>query len=329
MSNNKEIINEFTGRDYLDATGVIPFGMMNDYIFRIVFQENKYALKGLLCSLLDLDEDKIVGLRIVNEVKPGVSISDKEYRMDIVVELDDGTIIDLEMQKDNYNNWQYRSLSYLCREFDSLDHGENYCDVKPVYQVGFLDFTLFNDHPEFFGRYQLRNARDNHLFTDRFNLIVVSLNQIELATESDKACGIDKWALLFKSKTWEDLKMVASDDKYMTSAVETVFLTNEDKNAIKIAREREDYLRLQAYQNRKLKELDEKATKLEEEIANKEAVIANKDAVIANKEAVIANKEAVIANKEAVIADKEAVIADKDAEIEKLKSELDELRHKQ
>ncbi len=129
MNNKTEIINEFTGKDYLNATGAIPYGMMNDYIFRIVFQVNKFALKGLLCSLLDLDENRIVGLRIVNEVMPGVSISDKEYRLDIIVELDDGTTIDLEMQKDNYDNWQYRSLSYLCREFDSLDLGEEYSEV--------------------------------------------------------------------------------------------------------------------------------------------------------------------------------------------------------
>ncbi len=210
----------------------------------------------MLCSLLELGEDQIVGLRITNEVMPGVSISDKEYRLDIVVELVDGTTIDLEMQKDNYNNWQYRSLVYLCREYDSLDHGEDYSVVKPVYQVGFLDFTLFEDHPEFFAKYQLRNARDNHLYTDRFNLIVVSLNQIKLATKEDKAYGIDKWASLFKSRTWEELKMVASNDKYMTSAVETVFLTNEDKNAIKIAREREDFLRSQAYKEAKIKELE-------------------------------------------------------------------------
>ncbi len=51
---NMKIVDRFTGTDYLKATGKIPYGMMNDYIFRIVFQENKLALKGLLCSVLDL-----------------------------------------------------------------------------------------------------------------------------------------------------------------------------------------------------------------------------------------------------------------------------------
>ena len=92
--------------------------------------------------------------------------------------------------------------------------------------------------------------------------------------------------------------MVASDNKYMTSAVETVYLTNEYKNAIKIAREREDFIRLQAYKDAKLKELKESN----------------------------AMKEAEIASKEAEIASKEAEITDKDAEIARLKAELDNLK---
>ena len=48
-----------------------------------------------------------------------------------------------------------RSLSYLCREFDSLDHGDDYENVQPVYQIGFLGFNLFVDHPEFCSWYQM------------------------------------------------------------------------------------------------------------------------------------------------------------------------------
>ena len=70
---------------YLHATGPVTVGMTNDYMFRIVFQENKYALKGLISSVLHMDPDNIKSLDIKNTVKPGVSISDKEYRMDILV----------------------------------------------------------------------------------------------------------------------------------------------------------------------------------------------------------------------------------------------------
>ena len=49
------IVDKYSGLDYLNATGEVKFGLTNDYLFRIVFQENKLALKGLLCSILKLN----------------------------------------------------------------------------------------------------------------------------------------------------------------------------------------------------------------------------------------------------------------------------------
>lgn len=47
------------------------------------------------------------------------------------------------------------------------------------------------------------------LYSDKFTLSVVSMKHIDLATEEDKAYGIDYWAALFKTKTWEDLRIDA------------------------------------------------------------------------------------------------------------------------
>ncbi len=93
----------------------------------------------------------------------------------------------------------------------------------------------------------------NHLYTDRFNLIVVELNQEKLATKEDISYGITDWVRLFNSKTWEELKMVAQNNDYMTSTIESMYLSNVDKNVLKVAREREEFLRSQAYKDEKLK----------------------------------------------------------------------------
>ncbi len=36
--------------------------------------------------------------------------------------------------------------------------------------------------------------------------------QIKFATAEDKRYNIDKWAKLFKAKTWEEIKMLAKQD---------------------------------------------------------------------------------------------------------------------
>ena len=150
-------------KDFRSAKGRIPYNMTNDYMFRAVLQRNQEALRSLICALLRLNPEGIRSIKILNPVKLGEKIQDKDFQLDIRVMLNNNTYINLEMQVENYDNWPMRSLSYLCREFDDLQRGEDYANVRTVYQVGFLDFTLFEDHPEFFAAYQMRNAKDNHL----------------------------------------------------------------------------------------------------------------------------------------------------------------------
>ena len=267
MSNKQNNAESVHGISLSTATGPIPYGLTNDYMFRIVFQRNKYALKGLLCSLLGLKENEINKLEITNEVKIGEAISEKEFRMDILLIMNDNTSINIEMQVKDYDNWQYRSLIYLCREFDDLDHGVDYSNVQTAYQIGILDFTLFEEHPEFFATYQMRNKKDNHLYTDKFNLMVLELNQIERATTVDKENCLDTWAKLFKAKTWEELKMIANDNKYLESTAESMYLSNEDKTIRKICRERNDLLRSQQAKDKRIEDLEklnsQKSTEIE------------------------------------------------------------------
>ena len=51
--------------------------------------------------------------------------------------------------------WPERSISYAARSFDNLNAGNDYMDVMPVHSIGFLNFTLFVDAPEFYATYQL------------------------------------------------------------------------------------------------------------------------------------------------------------------------------
>ena len=100
---------------FMEATGVIQYNMTNDYMFRYILQKNKKVLKGLICSLLHLQPEQI----------------------------------NLEMQVENKHNWTDRSLAYLCRSFDQLYRGQEYEEALPVIHIGFLDYTLFPDAPEF------------------------------------------------------------------------------------------------------------------------------------------------------------------------------------
>ena len=118
---------------------------------------------------------------------------------------------------------------YLCRAFDQLYRGQKYEEALPIYHIGFLDFTLFPKHPEFYATYQLLNVKNYHLYSSKFTLSVVDLNQIELATQEDKNAGINYWARVFKAKTWEELKMLAKDNEYLEEAATSIYRANAEE----------------------------------------------------------------------------------------------------
>lgn len=233
---------------YMNATGEIKYNMTNDYMFRMVLQRDKNTLTNLISCVLDIPLHMILDVKIENVIEPGAAINNKEYQLDIMVLLNGNTYINLEMQVVNYNNWPERSLSYLCRRFDNVSRGKDYSTVKPVYHIGFLDYTLFENHPEFFAKYQIRNAQDGYLYTDKFNLYVVELNNINFASDYDKRLGIDSWAKLFKATTWEEIQMIAEDNPSMKSTAESIYLSNSDFAIQEQCRAREDAIAHEKFQ---------------------------------------------------------------------------------
>ena len=136
------------------------------------------------------------------------------------------TVKNLEMQIEDQHNWPERSLGYICRSFDNLNTGDEYRTVKPAIHIGFLDFHLFKDAPEFHAVYKLLNTKNMHSYTDKFSLHVIDLRHIELATEENKAYQTDVWAAFFKAKTWEEMRMLAEKKPGLQSSVETLYQLN-------------------------------------------------------------------------------------------------------
>lgn len=72
---------------------------------------------------------------------------------------------------------------------------------------------------------------------------MLELNQVELATEEDQKYQIDRWAKLFKATTWEDLRMIAEKDEYMSEAAVEMYKMNEDEIIREQCLAREEYYR--------------------------------------------------------------------------------------
>lgn len=254
----------YTPASYKDATGKMPFSLTNDYMFHAVFQKNKTALTGLICSVLHMKPEDIKSIIITNPIKIGEQIDEKAFILDIEILLNDNRLINLEMQMENQHNWQDRSLSYLCRSFDQLYQSEKYIFTKPVVHIGFLNFAPFPEHPEFHATYKLLNTKNHIVYSDKFVLNVIDLKHIELATAEDKAWNIHYWARLFTATTWEELKMIADENIYMEAASQTMYEMSADELVKRQCRARRDYYKQINSLNKTIRELDEAKKELDD-----------------------------------------------------------------
>lgn len=278
-----------------NATGPIGYNMTNDYMFRMVLQSQNEVLKGLISSMMHIPLSKIDKVGIANPIAPGKYIEDKYFILDIKINLNDNTIINLKMQVTNYNNWENRSLSYLCRTFDNVQKGEDYNSVNAVTHIDFLDYDLFSDEVEFYSTYMLQNVKTHKIYNDKFRLNVLSLNQIKIATKEDKKWHIDEWASLFKATTWEKLKMIAEKDKVYSEAANSIYIQNSDETVRTMCKAREEAIFHEQYMQNQLTKAKADRDEAVLHAKHTKKQMAEKDAKLSQQADLIAQLQAELA----------------------------------
>ena len=256
------------------TAGELPICMTNDLLFHLLLQDpdSSDILKGLISSFLDIEFDEINSVVVENPISFGQTLDSKMMVLDVKTILNNNRVVNLELQVLNARNWPERSLSYLCRCFDNIEKGNGYDSVKGAFHIGFLDYTLFPDDPSFFASYKISNTVTNHLYTSKFGISVIDLTLIDMATDEDKSLHRHLWASFFKATTWEEINMLAAQDKNIQQAATKLYELSEDKRIRDEIWAREDAIRcridLENYWKR--------------EIANRDDTIAEKDSIIAN-----------------------------------------------
>ena len=257
------------------ATGIIPYTFLNDYMFRVILQKHKNVLRSIVCACLKLDAGDVQDIVVQNPIELGEAIDDKTFILDINVLLNNNTIINLEMQVLDLKDWPERSLSYLARSYDNVAKGDEYINVKPVYHIGFLNYTLFPEYPEFFAKYRMMNIKNHNVYTTKFNLYVVDLTQIELATQEDVDTGLVYWTQVFKAKTWEELRQMAERNQELQEATEALYVYNQDEIVKEKCRARQDYYNHERGTQKRLEEARHALEESEAELVKSNVVIEN------------------------------------------------------
>ncbi len=262
-------------------------------------------------------EQKVSVKRILPREGVRLSVESSLMIMDLLVELSDGSLVNVEMQKVGYHFPMERTFCYgadlLVRQYDRI-HAElgkkfTYQEMRPVYVIVLMEnspaeFQKCSETYIHHSSFQLNSGIPIH---NLMNFIYISLDNF-LKIPHNELTELEAWLYFLSSDNplhihqiidkypfFQELYRDIIDFRYNPKELIHMFseaLLVADRNTVKLM----------------IDEMRQKA--------------AEKDAMISEKDAVISEKDAVISEKDAVISEKDAVISEKDAEIERLRIEL-------
>ncbi|MGN1148471.1 MAG: PD-(D/E)XK nuclease family transposase, partial [Lachnospiraceae bacterium] len=129
----------------------------------------------------------------------------------------------------------------------------------------------------------------NHtIYSDKLCLSVLNLTRIDLATKEDKAYGIDHWAALFKSTTWEEIKMLAQENEDIREASDTIYQLSQEEEIRQQCEAREDYYRRQRSMEVYMQRLENTIQEQNEQLEEKNDAIRQQGRQLEEKDLTIA-----------------------------------------
>ena len=278
--------------------------LLNDFAFKYVFGEDckeaNDALKSLLTVFLERKVNKVV-------VKNSEMVKDyskmKSPRLDLLVEFDDQTMVDLEMQlrqtKDNLMN---RFPYYSARLHGSQDmEGKSYSQLKETIVMVFFNLIIADDD-DICSLYTMRKYSGIPLVKeekeDRMKLMTIEMPKVDLNKPLEDMNEQEKMIYYFLNchKGLDDSKikmMIESDEviQMLEKRVETI----SDDRWKKII---EDFQKLHENEERIELQLELEEAQRQMKEARKEKEEAYKEKEEAYKEKEEARKEKEEARKE-------------------------------
>jgi predicted transposase/invertase (TIGR01784 family) len=214
----------------------------NDLVFKLLLTREP----ALLCDMLEaILARPIRDATVLNPTIPGQLASDKQIVLDIRTALDDGSRADLEMQVRLVPAQTSRWVYYSARDYaDQLDRGDAYDQLTPTVVIAWLVEPLFPEIDRLHSIFELRERHTHTLFSDQLVIHVLQLSTPPSSRPTGYDARVARWARFLTASDDAEFDQLASEDPIMALAKETLDKLSQDPAARRLAREREDSLKL-------------------------------------------------------------------------------------
>ena len=235
--------------------------LTDDYIFKRVFayKGNESVLKDFLEALLKIE---IRGIKITNPEIIPYEKGEKRGLLDIKAEINDGTMLDVEMQMKNERNTEERATEYMGKMIsEQLQVGEDYQNLKKSIVIFITNYNFLKRNSyHSVGRMKFDKTIEDEYVNmgydkeDELASKYIEVHYIELPKfkkkELSKFTKLDQWMCIF-TQNKEGIMLAEKENKEIKRAINTLdFLSKDPKererhNSIVMA----EYNRLVSEQN--------------------------------------------------------------------------------
>ena len=214
--------------------------LTDDYIFKRVFayKGNESVLKDFLEALLKIE---IKGIKITNPEIIPYEKGEKRGLLDIKAEINDGTMLDVEMQMKNERNTDERATEYMGKMIsEQLQVGEDYQNLKKSIVIFITNYNFLKRNSyHSVGKMKFDKTIEDEYVNmgydeeDELASKYIEVHYIELPKfkkkELSKFTKLDQWMCIF-TQNKEGIMLAEKENKEIKRAINTLdFLSKDPK----------------------------------------------------------------------------------------------------
>lgn len=217
----------------------------NDYIFKRIFTKkgNESILKDLLIAILD---EPIKEINVQSEVSLEKEVAENKLgRLDILAELDDKTIVNIELQVVNNHNMIERTMFYWSgMYYNQLKGGEDYQKAKRIISINILNYNEFEEGP-YHEIARLRRDFEYKLLTRKQEIHFIQIPKF-IKEKRGTETKIEQWIQFISQVNQGEVEKAMEKNKEIKKAAEEYGILTGDEYERRLA-----YLRDKAIRDEK------------------------------------------------------------------------------
>lgn len=206
--------------------------MKDDIMFKAFFSRNKGYLKSFLSAILGR---KIKIKRVIHDARLEQLTKEMKYGiLDLDIELEDGEIVNVEMQLNDYKNIEKRTCFYASKKIvEQLEPRGKYEDIKRVIVIAILDYSL-TDLEDYI--IETERVVTNHREYKLNNVVKYYYIELEKFRKNPNMEDVrNQWLAFIDMERGDLLEMAKKENKEIEEAIEEYEVLTGDKEIKRLA----------------------------------------------------------------------------------------------